>query len=185
MVLIAFAIKLRNLFTYLVEYAYNFSHYVNRFTMPNTPNNLFYRFLTKQNDSIEISALTLAQYILLLFPRNSISSLNMASSNWPTNGVGSSRTWRYSYNDYYCIILKQYRKPIRTGTMYRGLSQWAIGRCIVPVICSFLKNKIQLDFDGDDCTKYDSIVNIGNGKQKTFTPLSDSHGSSPDSCLWP
>jgi len=25
------------------EYAYNFSHYVNRFTMPNTEHNLFYR----------------------------------------------------------------------------------------------------------------------------------------------
>uniref|UniRef100_A0A915M509 Purple acid phosphatase n=1 Tax=Meloidogyne javanica TaxID=6303 RepID=A0A915M509_MELJA len=38
------------------EYAYNFSHYVNRFTMPNTEHNLFYRLFYKYGIDLELWA---------------------------------------------------------------------------------------------------------------------------------
>lgn len=34
------------------EYKYNFSHYINRFTMPNTQDNLFYRHFLYSNCAI-------------------------------------------------------------------------------------------------------------------------------------
>ena len=117
------------------EYAYNFSHFINRFTMPNTPHNLFYRFtkwIVWLKRKFQLRHWPSPFHCLfhgilfLLWVRLPTIGQPMALAHWR---FGSTVAINHTlYNQIHAC-----RKPIRTARMCHGLSQWVIGQCIVLV----------------------------------------------------
>ncbi|CAD6189615.1 unnamed protein product [Caenorhabditis auriculariae] len=99
----------------------NFTHYVNRFTMPNSDHNLFYSF-----------------------------DLDKA------HFIGFSTEF-YFFTQYgYAQIGRQFewlKNDLRKANENRKNVPWIITMGHRPMYCS--------DFDGDDCTKYESIIRTG------------------------
>ncbi|KAK6040951.1 Ser/Thr phosphatase family protein [Cooperia oncophora] len=107
------------------EAAYNFSHYVSRFTMPRSEHNLFYSF-----------DLGRAHFIIF-------------------------STEFYFYTNYgWSQILNQWNwliDDLTRANNNRANVPWILTFGHRPMYCS--------DFDGDDCTKYESIVSFQSSRK--------------------
>jgi hypothetical protein len=102
------------------EYNYNFSHYINRYTMPDSDHNMFYSF--------DIG---------------------------PTHFIGFSTEFYFWTNYGWDQFKNQWNwliKDLEKANRNRKNVPWIITMGHRPMYCS--------DFDGDDCTKYESIVKI-------------------------
>uniref|UniRef100_A0A914XYM1 Purple acid phosphatase n=1 Tax=Panagrolaimus superbus TaxID=310955 RepID=A0A914XYM1_9BILA len=103
------------------EYNYNFSHYVNRYTMPDSDHNLFYSF--------DIG---------------------------PAHFIGFSTEFYFWTNYGWDQIKNQWNwliKDLEKASKNRENVPWIVTMGHRPMYCS--------DFDGDDCTKYESIIRLG------------------------
>ncbi|KAH7730749.1 nucleotide pyrophosphatase/phosphodiesterase [Aphelenchoides avenae] len=103
------------------ENNYNFSHYVNRFTMPDSEHNLFYSF-----------DLGHAHFI-------AFSTEFYFYTNYGWTQIANQ--WKWLIDD------------LEKANRNRDKVPWIITMGHRPMYCS--------DFDGDDCTKYDSITRTG------------------------
>lgn len=111
----------------------NFTHYVNRFTMPNSDHSLFYRFV--------------------LITLSVKPSFRFSFEVGPVHFVVFSTEF-YFYTQYgYHQIENQYKwliSDLKKANLNREKVPWIITMAHRPMYCS--------DFDGDDCTRYESIV---------------------------
>ncbi|XGW02102.1 hypothetical protein V3C99_014279 [Haemonchus contortus] len=103
------------------EAAYNFSHYVNRFTMPNSEHNHFYSF-----------DLGKAHFVIF-------STEFYFSTEYGWNQIQNQWNWLIS--------------DLTAANKNRANVPWILTFGHRPMYCS--------DFDGDDCTKYESIIRTG------------------------
>lgn len=103
------------------ENAQNFSHYVNRYTMPNSDHNLFYSFDLGDAHFIAIST----------------------EFYFYTN-----YGWQQISNQWQWLM-----KDLKNAAENRDKRPWIITMGHRPMYCS--------DFDGDDCTQYDSLIRTG------------------------
>ncbi|CAI4222855.1 unnamed protein product [Auanema sp. JU1783] len=106
----------------------NFTHYVNRFTMPNSDHNLYYSFDIGPAHFIVFST---EFYFFTQYGYEQI-----------------RKQWRFLLND------------LQQANANRKKVPWIITMGHRPMYCS--------DFDGDDCTKYESIIRTGLPKTHAY-----------------
>lgn len=110
------------------EAASNFTHYVNRFTMPDTDDNLFYSF-----------DLGSAHFVIF-------STEFYFSTEYGWNQIRNQWNW---------LI-----EDLTKANNNRAKVPWILTFGHRPMYCS--------DFDGDDCTKYESIIRTGLPKTHAY-----------------
>ncbi|KAI1723870.1 calcineurin-like phosphoesterase domain-containing protein [Ditylenchus destructor] len=103
------------------EQEYNFTHYINRYTMPGTKDNLFYSF---DLGAAHFIAFSTEFYFY-----------------WEYGFEQIPHQWAWLIND------------LEKANRNRDKVPWIITMGHRPMYCS--------DFDGDDCTKYNSIIRTG------------------------
>uniref|UniRef100_A0A0M3J0X8 Purple acid phosphatase n=1 Tax=Anisakis simplex TaxID=6269 RepID=A0A0M3J0X8_ANISI len=118
------------------EEAYNFSHFVNRYTMPNSDHNLFYSF--------DLGA---AHFIAF-----STEFYYFTNYGWQQ----LAKQWEWLNNDLklrFIFLSFIYSLYCQVANQNRDKRPWIITMGHRPMYCS--------DFDEDDCTKYESRIRAG------------------------
>uniref|UniRef100_A0A158P879 Metallophos domain-containing protein n=1 Tax=Angiostrongylus cantonensis TaxID=6313 RepID=A0A158P879_ANGCA len=130
------------------ESASNFSHYINRFTMPDSEHNLFYSF-----------DLGSAHFVFF-----STEFYFYTEYGWKQ----IQNQWNWLIDDLMPFLIKDAKMSsyLKKANKNRATVPWILTFGHRPMYCS--------DFDGDDCTKYESIVYNGT-VSPYFNPLAPVH----------